>query len=739
MKPPDPRPPAPGPQHAPQHASRRSFFKVLTTASTGVLTGACGKKLDPLIPLLVADREIVPGEEQWRPGICRECDAGCGVIARVMEGERVVERDGQKLRERIACIKKVEGNPLDPVSGGRLCARGQAAVQGLYHPDRLRGPQRRIGPRGEAQFAAVSWNEALAVAVEKLERVRKSDPTRLLFVTGPAASPRAASILRFCQAIGAPPPVTFEIADFPLERRAAEQVYGWRGQPVYDLARARYVLGIGADFLGGWQSPVFYSRQYGQFRQGRPGVRGHLVQAESRFSLTAANADQWLPLRPGTEPLFAAAIAHVLINEKLARQPFAVPPLILQSFQTLDLGAAARACGLTEERVRQIARDLAASEAPLVIPGASLVHTNSLEALTAAGFLNLLLAVSGKPGGVLPPAAPPIGERAAFSNFTAAFERAQFVFLDEANPFYTLPASAGLAQALEKWGPHEALVTFAPFLDDSAAYADLVLPDHHPLEATAAIAPDVSPAPGVTLATPFVQPLHDTRAMETVLVELAAKLGAKLDPATPRSLLERTLPADLTWEDAIRQGGTWGQLPTPLPARATITTMDLAAATFDGDPLDYTLHFQPYFSVEFHDGRSAHLPWMQELPDPFSSAMWGLPLEIDSRTAAKLGVKTGDLVRVESRHGRLEAPVYVNPSAMPGVVSMAIGQGHRHYGRYASGRGANPLAILAPVWEKTTGALAVGATRVRLIRVGERGGLIQFAPQDREAGPWGYR
>jgi molybdopterin-containing oxidoreductase family iron-sulfur binding subunit len=130
---------------------------------------------------------------------------------------------------------------------------------------------------------------------------------------------------------------------------------------------------------------------------------------------------------------------------------------------------------------------------------------------------------------------------------------------------------------------------------------------------------------------------------------------------------------------------------------------------------------------------------MQELPDPVSSAMWSLPVEIDPQTAAKLGIKTGDRVRVESPYGKLEAPAYVDPAAVPGVVSMAIGQGHQRYGRYASNRGANPISILAPAWEESTGALALGATRVRLARVGTGRGLVQFAVVDRESGPWGHR
>ena len=155
-------------------------------------------------------------------------------------------------------------------------------------------------------------------------------------------------------------------------------------------------------------------------------------------------------------------------------------------------------------------------------------------------------------------------------------------------------------------------------------------------------------------------------------------------------------------------------------------------ASFAGDAGQYPLLFQPYLSLQFHDGAGANLPWLQELPDPASSSIWGLPVEIDLQLAEHLHVANGDMVRVESQHGWFEVPAYLHPGAIPGVVSMPIGDGHAHYGRYASGRGANPLSILAPIWEKSTGTLALGGTRVRLARAGPRRGWIQFASQDRQ-------
>jgi len=129
---------------------RRNFFKILSTASTGVMTGACGKKVERYIPLLVSDREIVPGEEVWHPGVCTECEAGCGIIARVMQGERIVERKGEPFRETIAVVKKMKATRSTRLAaagcaraGRRLCRRS-IILTGFADPsgarDRVRKP-----------------------------------------------------------------------------------------------------------------------------------------------------------------------------------------------------------------------------------------------------------------------------------------------------------------------------------------------------------------------------------------------------------------------------------------------------------------------------------------------------------------------------------------------------------------------------------------------------------------------
>jgi anaerobic selenocysteine-containing dehydrogenase len=138
-------------------------------------------------------------------------------------------------------------------------------------------------------------------------------------------------------------------------------------------------------------------------------------------------------------------------------------------------------------------------------------------------------------------------------------------------------------------------------------------------------------------------------------------------------------------------------------------------------------------SPAFGDGSSAHLPWLQEMPDPLTSAMWSSWVEINPQTAKRLNVSDGDLVDLTSTQGTLRVPAVIFPGIAPDVVAMPLGQGHEHFTRYASGRGANAMSIVAPVTERETGALAWAATRVKVARAADsNGSLILFAAGMRE-------
>lgn len=715
---------------------RRNFFKLVGTASGGAVTGACGRQSEEIIPLLVPEESVPLGVEQWHASVCGECAAACGTLARVMASEREIEVGGELVRQKIAAVKKLEGNPLDPVSGGRLCARGHASLQSLYNPDRLRGPLKRVGARAAGQFEAISWDDAIAEAGAALAAAASADPGGILFLARAREGVRSQNIARFLEAMGAPSATSIGVGDLTAEREASERVFGRRGVPLYEIQDATLVLSIGADFLGGWASPVLYSRRYGHMRQGRRELRGRLIHAESRFSLTAWNADRWLPVWPGGELALALAIGHVLVSDQLAESVRDAPREVVSAFAEVDLSRAAATAGVAVEAIRETASDLAQASAPVVVAGASMVRQDSADAVTAASALNWLLGRVGKPGGVIAPEDPVGGlarPRRFSKHWSESLQQASVVLVDGVNPAYNAPASrSALASA-------ETVISFSPFLDDTSAFADLILPDHDPLEQAVLDLPAVSPVPSFAAAAEFVAPLYDSRPTAEVLTQLAAAAERPFEELTLRdalTALQATLesagsdtpPSD--FEARILKDGGWqGQLSGAGSAKpADLGTLELAAKQ-EG------LVFQAYESPQFGSGSGANRPWLQELPDPTSSALWGLPVELDPATAESLGVVNGDSVRVSSEHGSLEAPVYVNPAAIPGVVSMALGQGHESYGRYASGRGANPMAVVGDARDERTGCPAMGPTAVSIEKIEAAGRLVQFSRQDRDLPP----
>lgn len=725
---------------------RRNFFKILSTASAGALATGCGTDTDKLIPLLVPEQDLIPGVEYWHPSVCTSCPSGCGVVARVMDGERIIERSTEgkteKLRQRLAAVKKLEGNPLDQVSGGRLCARGQAGVQALYNPDRLRGPMKRSGVRGEATFQPISWKEAIAEAADQLMKVKNEGADRIALVTGPVSSTRSLALRGFAKAIGAPEPLVCSVASHAAERKAAEIALAWQGLPFYDIANARHILSVGADFLGGWVSPVNYARQFGAFRQARTEIRGYLAHAESRLSITAAAADQWLPLKPGSEAQFLGAVGRILLELNLAPKAATLPPPVLAAFQALDLASFIAATGIEERKLRAAVEQLGRSEGPLVLAGASTVHTNSVDAIVASHYINMMLGAIGTPGGMHAPPKSAIDPLTAV-RFSESLAQARAIILDEANPLYTAPKAAHVRESLMKAG---FVLSFATTLDDSAAWADIILPAHHALEGELAVAPATAAHLSLAMGGSFVQPLYDTQPVPATLAAIASVMKVTFQPATAKEIAEPLLPKDLTWETVVREGGFHVEaaaLVTPAAktkkapkAAAPLRAVSFSAAKFEGDG---PFLLQPYLSPQHHEGASANLPWLQECPDPASSAVWSLPVEIDPVTAQRLGIATGDNVKLESASGSITAPAYIHPGAVPGVLSMAIGGGHQHFGRFASGLGVNPLEILALAYEPTTGDLATGATRVRLTRVGPGKDLIQYSAHDKEERPHGHR
>jgi anaerobic selenocysteine-containing dehydrogenase len=292
-------------------------------------------------------------------------------------------------------------------------------------------------------------------------------------------------------------------------------------------------------------------------------------------------------------------------------------------------------------------------------------------------------------------------------------------------------------------------------MDETTALADLILPSHTYLESWG----DDFPEPGVgfpvgAISQPVVSPLYDTRSTGDIILGLARQLdlGAVLPWTSMEDCLKHgwreihqrgsgngDAESFETFWTSVLQAGVWGQeghraAHTQDIAPRVIDDLNVEAPQLSEASAAYPFVLHPYLPIGLHDGRGANLPWMQELPDPLTSVVYGSWVELNPVTARELGLTEGDVVEVQSAHGSVTVPVYVYPAIRPDVVAMPIGQGHGEYGRYAQHRGVNPIQILAPEVEPSTGSLAWSATRVKLVPTGRRVKLVKTDGTSRQLG-----
>jgi anaerobic selenocysteine-containing dehydrogenase len=751
---------------------RRSFIKLTAISGTSAALTSCGSPENTLIRF-VPDEDIVPGQAVFKPSVCPSCASGCGLTVRVMDAEADVVRGGQAGIVQILAAKKLEGSPEYPVNRGALCARGQAAIQITYHPDRITQPLKRDGDRGSGRYAPISWDDAIKDLVSRLDALASAGTQKALACLTSSRGHRAALLDMFLSRFGAPGAVNYQLFGDEVLRRANALSFGVDQLPTYDFPNARHVIGFGADFLGTWNSPVANAQGYGRMRQGRAGIRGSFVQVESRMSQTGANADEWVPVRPGTEGVLALGLAHVIIAAKTHAASAAGRAGALIEGWNAGLAdytpeEVEKITGVAAQRVQRLATEFADRRpAVALIGGAPLAHTNGLFSAVAVNALNALVGNVEQSGGIMftpqlniarpRPAGfrltsdsdPSTGLGAGPSTGLGAsgtyIGEAQALFIDGANPIYNALPSWKLREVLARL-PY--IVSFGSFLDETSVLSDLILPDSSFLESFVDAAPESGSMVGVLgVAPPVMKPLHDTRSTPDVLLEVSRQLAKPLD--LPWQTFEEMLTATFmkvpaaspdsdAWTEAQEKGGWWGNPPASLAAAPTPIAQSPSALSweepkFDGNAQEYPLHVLPYVSSAFLDGSLAHLPWLQELPDPMTSAMWSSWVEINPTTAAKLGISDGDIVDVVSTSGSVRLAAVLTPGIAPDIVAIPAGQGHRTFTRYASGRGATPVDVLAPMAVDRVGTVAWAATRVKVARVsGPDGRLVLFAGGNRE-------
>ena len=753
-----------------------------------------------------------PGVEKWVPTVCGQCMGGCGTLVRLIDGWAV----------------NIVGNPLHPVNRGTLCPKGIAGLQGLYDPDRIRTPLKRAGKRGEGQWQPISWDEGLQLVTGHLRELRqKGEPHALAVLGGRYRGLMRSLWERFLEAFGSP---NYIDNQFQWEGPTDEGLFltqGIHATPVYDLSHSNYILSFGSGLLESHWSPVQALNAYGRFRRERPEHRGKFVQMESRLSITGMKADEWVPIQPGTEGLMALGIANMMIKEGLYNKEFisqrtfgfenwtdakganhlGFKEFILSEYEP---NLISKKTGVPVDTFIRLAREFVSNQ-----PSLAIGFRDRPFHQMAVSALNGLTGNIDAHGGLLVPRTTPLQPLPSFKKDAIAEKGTRSQRIDEgkkgtsmvqpsylfaknvisgkpngpkvlflyyANPLFSNPAPELFSKAVDKI---PLIVSFSPYMDDTTAVADLVLPDHTVWERWQDDPVFLSSGfPVLGIRQPVVEPLYQTRATGDVLLHIAKSLGGEIEKAFPWKDFQEVLlygmkgvfdanrgdvfglQFDQAWTRLLERGGWWAPsyktfdefwkllketggwwdpiydyqewnriFRTPSgkfefyaqslkqgqssPANEQRDLSFLPHWEEPGkveDEKQYPFHLHLFRTMALTGTRNSNQPWLQAISGSYLFERWEPYAEINPETAKRLGISDADWVWVESPHGKIRVKARLYKGAVPEVVNIPLGWGHRSGGCWAKGLGENPYRLLGDDLDPLTGYPIHGSTRIKLYK-----------------------
>lgn len=709
--------------------SRRDFLFYGGATALGITLGELGRR-----QLARGDARAAAwrdrGLETWATSVCRECPAACGVRVRLMDGVPV----------------KLEGNPLCPIARGRLCAKGQAGIEAYFDPDRLIGPARRVGKRGEGRWEPITWAAAMDLLASHVRQAQGHPGGSIVALAAEEQGPLADAWARFWRAGGAQVAWTPGATAARLEP-GLRAITGAKAHPLFDVEHATHVLSFGASIVEDWLSPVWSQRSFGRFRRGPSRQRGRLVQVDVRRSLTARKADEWLALPDGQQVALAYGLAAVLLRENRVHRAFLdefggnLAAFEREVVARYSPDSVAALTGIPVVTVLRLARELAASSQPLVVVAAE-ANPKLVEAVFA---LNALVGAFDRPGGIVACPATPVPEAesavTALHDIAAGSLRPRLLALRDASALRSLSApldpSAGLESAT-------LVVSFSPFLDETASIADLLLPTHTALEAWHLLAPaPAAPAEAIAVTKPAVQPRLDTRDAAAILKAAADTVGGALAEACPWKSSEDLVGAELDrrwslrrggpyadtyeteWVRQMERGGWWaapaaarddfasavvqaggwadpflipGQIREALRARGGLsfplppslpTSLPGSVSKKTRGAAEYPLTLVPFTPAVVNLAGSPNQPVLFELLGQPESVPWRVWAELGPETARELSIERGARVRIASSHGSVEAVAVLVDGMPPQTVALAYVPAVPTGGRWARWMGAD--------------------------------------------------
>jgi MoCo/4Fe-4S cofactor protein with predicted Tat translocation signal len=681
--------------------NRRDFLKFLGFSVTAASLAACETPVNKAIPYVVKPEEITPGVANWYASSYYDGNDYAAIIVKTREGRPI----------------KIEGNELSKVTMGGTNARVQASVLSLYDSSRLSGPT--------SGGSITTWPAVDKEIGNKLAAIAaKGGSIRILSSSIISPSTKAA-IADFAAKYPTTKHVSYDAVSYSGIAKANGQTFGQEVIPSYHFDKAEVIVGIGADFLANWLSPIETANQYGKTR--KVGVNKKKMskhyQFETNLSLTGANADYREPVKVSEQ----GKVALNLYN--------AVAKIVGGS----SLSSSALACDAT---ISKAAKDLADNKGKsLVVSG-----SNDMYVQMVVNGINQMLDNYGKTIDIDSPNYTHQGDDAAFTALVTemASGKVDAIITYNTNPVYTAPASLKFADAYNKVGLR---ISFADRADETASMAQYICPDHNYLESWN----DYNPKKAhYSLSQPTISPLFSTRQAQETLLKWSGN-NSDYHSYMQKVWMERVFPmqgkymmfADF-WNHSLHNGvvevGKGDEMETGKTAADTamvvmavaaekgkeakkeeapveVAKVDLGEAASKINAMKGGAEFELaiYEKVGIGNGNQANNPWLQELPDPITKITWDnyvtmSPLDMkDKYELMQRQDREASVVNVTVNGTTIKLPVVPQPGQARGTIGIAVGYGRDKAGSLSARVGSVVGQNVYPFVQMANGTMMYGA------------------------------
>ncbi len=659
---------------------RRDFLKVAGGAVVGggagfVLSGAPFDAFQWVVEWTQDQVVPSPGEERFITGICHACPNKCAIRVRMIDDRAV----------------KIE-------TENKGCSMGQALVQWFYHPERVKYPLKRVGKKGSGKFAPVKWDEAIQDITTSFNKLRKEGKAdSLAAITNPHTMRSTLLLERLLRAAGSPHLYT-ESCMCNLSRAAVKHLYNLDGALCYDLENADYILSFSARLLEGWGQPYSMHKAFLNWKK----TDAKLVQVDTLCSRTASLANEWIPLKPGTELTLALGIAyHLLRKGKTSRGTgFADWSQMVFNYYTPD--NVSKITGVPIETISRIAGEFAEAKRPLAVAGRGGTGISSSAAeIIAIQTLNDLVESTGKTGGVSIKLFSTLGDPPADDIARASLEKATrskglddfiaseidpgILIINEANPVHRSTHGKKLVEKMQRT---PLVISLSTLINDTAHYSDYILPTLTALERIGESAPV-------------------TRSQSLCAGEIILKIARGIEGVADAFPWSSRAEIDFPEEELIT--------PRTRAYSADIFKEHLKQISAQQEQKEYPLALIPFEVPAIGDGVGLAFPYVLKSIDGKIFSYDKLWVHMHPETAEKDGLSEGSKIDLISKRGEIgSVRVHLTKLVAPGVVAVPLGFGHTSYTKYGSDKGVNPKEIMTADIDPISGTADWWLTRIQI-------------------------